>query len=71
MGDPITDEKDLSRDRQIAPVRSSLERWNAWGEAHPENDLVLVDVQRAGANLTGADVNGANLRGASLEGAGL
>jgi uncharacterized protein YjbI with pentapeptide repeats len=75
---------DLSREEQVALLTSSVKRWNAWREVHPEirpdlrgaarTNLREADLRRANlshANLTWVDLAGAHANWADLTGARL
>ena len=70
----------LDRDAAIALLKSSVEKWNIYRQAHPDWKPVLssvydpADFTRAclcGADLREVDLSGANLRGADLRRVGL
>src|SRR5690349_5877861 len=54
---------------QLALLRRSVKKWNAWRKAHPEVRVDLSGANLSGANLDGANLDGANLDGANLDGA--
>ena len=59
----------ISREEQIELLRSGVERWNRWRQAHPAAGRRLSGADLIGANLSKANLAEVNLSKANLTGA--
>ncbi len=61
----------MANKKQLAMLKRSVDKWNAWREKNPEVEVDLSGADLSDAELTGADLAGADLFDAELTGADL
>lgn len=66
-----TGEQRMANEEQLAWLKSSVEEWNEWRNACPNEAVDLRGAGFAGANLNGVSLNEADLAGANLNAADL